>query len=141
MTGGTSGFRLALWHSAWQMIRDHPLLGVGPDNFLYAYRTRYVLPTAWEEFNLSHPHNLVMDYAARLGILGLLSGIWLQVIFWKRAWPLRRHPDPLIRALALGAMGAMADFLAHGMVDASYFVVDLAYAFFFLFTIVSWESH
>ncbi len=140
VTGGTSGFRLALWHSAWQMIRDHPLLGVGPDNFLYAYRTRYVLPTAWEEFNLSHPHNLVMDYAARLGLLGLLSGLWLQVTFWKRAWPLRRHPAPLIRALALGAMGAMADFLAHGMVDASYFVVDLAYAFFFLFAIVSRES-
>ena len=68
---GTTGFRLALWHSAWAMIGDHPILGVGPDNFLYAYRTRYVLPTAWEEFNLSHPHNIVMDFAARLVVLGL----------------------------------------------------------------------
>ena len=136
ITGGTSGFRLALWHSTLQMIRDHPLWGVGPDNFLYAYRTRYVLPTAWQEFNLSHPHDWVLDYTSRLGVPGLLSGLWLQVCFWRQAWPLRKHSEPLVRALAIGAMGAMADFLAHGLVDASYFVVDLAYAFFFLLAMV-----
>ncbi|NLE77498.1 MAG: hypothetical protein GX605_12205, partial [Chloroflexi bacterium] len=41
LQGGTGFFRLQLWRSAWNMIRDHPLLGVGPDNFLYLYRTRY----------------------------------------------------------------------------------------------------
>ncbi|MBN1486078.1 MAG: O-antigen ligase family protein, partial [Anaerolineae bacterium] len=54
-SSGSAGFRLALWRSSWSLIQDYPLLGVGPDNFLYAYRTRYVLPSAWEEFNLSHP--------------------------------------------------------------------------------------
>jgi hypothetical protein len=52
---GTTFLRLQLWRSSWAMITDHPLLGVGLDNFLYQYRTHYVLPTAWEEFNLSHP--------------------------------------------------------------------------------------
>ncbi len=127
---GSAGFRPALWRSTWAMIRDHPLLGVGPDNFLYAYRTRYVLPSAWEEFNLSHPHNVVMDFTARLGVPGLLAFLAMQYAFWRIALPLRRHPDPERRALALGMMGAMADFLAHGLVDASYFVVDLAYAYF-----------
>jgi O-antigen ligase len=138
---GTTSFRLALWHSAWAMFRDHPLLGVGPDNFLYAYRSRYVLPTAWEEFNLSHPHNVVMDFATRLGILGLIIFVWMQILFWWRALPLRhgrqvgsltsgdRRPSrsdkravvtltPAAAALALGSMGSMVDFLAHGLVDA-----------------------
>ena len=57
---GTSFVRLKLWRGAWQMALDHPLLGVGPDNFLYAYRTRYVLPSAWEELGLSHPHNIAL---------------------------------------------------------------------------------
>ncbi len=135
---GTTGFRVALWHSSLGMIRDHPWLGVGPDNFLYAYRTRYVLPTAWEEFNLAHPHNVVLDFAARLGVGGLAFLVWLQVCFWRRALPLRRQPDAVSRALILGAMGSMADFLGHGLVDASYFVIDLAFVFCFTLALVVW---
>jgi len=137
-SSGTTSFRLSLWHSAWGMVREHPLLGVGLDNFLYAYRTRYVLPTAWEEFNLAHPHNVVLDFASRLGLLGLGVFIWLQAQFWRAAWPLRQHKVPLWRALVLGVMGSMVNFLAHGMVDASYFVIDLAYAFALALAVVVW---
>ncbi|HOU13701.1 MAG TPA: O-antigen ligase family protein [Anaerolineae bacterium] len=138
LSGGTTGFRLSLWHSAWGMIRDYPLLGVGPDNFLYAYRTRYVLPTAWEEFNLAHPHNVVMDFASRLGILGLLVFVGLQASFWRKVWPLRASASPESRALALGVMASMVDFLAHGMVDAAYFVIDLAFVFFLSLALTVW---
>ncbi len=135
---GTTFFRLSLWHSAWQMFRDHPLIGVGPDNFLYAYRTQYVLPTAWEEFNLSHPHNVVLDFASRLGVIGLAAFVWLQTRLWRQLLPLCRRATPLERALAIGFAASMVNFLAHGLVDASYFVVDLAYAFFFTLAVVQW---
>ena len=79
LTSGTSFFRLNVWQSAVLMIRDHPILGVGLDNFLYQYRGRYMFPEAWAEPMLSHPHNVALDYAARLGLLGLASGVWLQV--------------------------------------------------------------
>ena len=69
--------RLQLWQSAWQMFLDHPWLGVGPDNFLYAYRSVYALPAAWEELHLSHPHNLFLDLLTRVGLLGFLAGLWL----------------------------------------------------------------
>jgi O-antigen ligase len=130
LSGGTSFFRVNVWKSAVLMIQEHPILGVGLDNFLYQYRGRYMFPAAWAEPNLSHPHNIVLDYAARLGLLGLAAGVWLQVAFWRAALPLRKLDDPLNRALAIGLMASMADFLAHGLVDASYFVVDLAYVFF-----------
>jgi O-antigen ligase len=137
LQSGTSFFRLNLWRSTLDMIRDHPWLGVGLDNFLYAYRGRYIRPAAWQEPNLSHPHNILLDYWSRLGVLGLAAGLWLQAAFWRLALPLRRlagpgrgdanSPDE--RALALGLMGSMVDFLAHGLVDNSYFLVDLAFAF------------
>lgn len=137
---GTTFLRLSLWRSAWAMFRDHPLLGVGPDNFLYAYRTRYVLPTAWEEFNLSHPHNWVLDFASRLGLLGLGAFLWLQAAFWRRAVPLARRAAPERRALVVGALASMAAALAHGLVDASYFYVDLAYVFFLTLAVVGWKE-
>ena len=35
-------------------------------------------------------------------------------------------------------MGSMVNFLAHGLVDASYFVVDLAFVFFLTLGITEW---
>ncbi len=127
---GTTFFRLKLWQGTAAMIRDHFWLGVGPDNFLYHYRSRYILPSAWQEPDLSHPHNFLLDFWARLGVLGVVAGIGLQVAFWRAALPLRRHADPDARALAVGLMGGVADMLAHGLVDHSFFLIDLAYAFF-----------
>ncbi len=129
LQSGTSFFRLNLWRSSLAMIQDHPWLGVGLDNFLYAYRGRYIRPAAWQEPNLSHPHNVVLDYGSRLGLLGLAAGLWVQAAFWRLALPLRRLAQPDERALALGLMCSMIDFLAHGLVDNSYFLVDLAFAF------------
>jgi O-antigen ligase len=128
------------------MFRDHLALGVGLDNFLYQYRSRYVLPAAWQEPDLSHPHNVLLDYASRLGLCGLVAGAWLQIAFWRLALPLRRLAGTFQsevsdrRALALGLMGSMVDFLAHGLVDASYFVIDLAFAFFLALGLVQWLS-
>ena len=72
---GTGFLRLQLWRSAAQMALDHPATGVGPDNFLYAFRNRYLLPAAWQEPNLNHPHNWLLDWWTRLGIPGLILGI------------------------------------------------------------------
>jgi O-antigen ligase len=136
--GGTTFFRLQLWRSSWTMLRDHLWLGVGPDNFLYQYRGRYILPAAWQEPDLSHPHDVFLDYGCRLGLIGLAAGLWLQVVFWRLALPLRHMLDRDRRALALGLMASMVSFLAHGLVDASYFVIDLAFAFFMTLGVVQW---
>lgn len=127
---GTTFLRLKLWQGSLNMIRDHPLLGVGLDNFLYQYRTRYVLPEAWEELDLSHPHNIILDFWTRLGILGVIAIGWLQFAFFRKALHLyRQQEDRDLRALLLGLMASMVAFLAHGLIDNSYFLVDLAFVF------------
>ncbi len=126
---GTTQRRLALWKAAVEMIRDHPLFGVGLDNFLYHY-PRYMLPEAWQEPDLSHPHNLILDWWTRLGVLGVVALIWLEAAFFKVALRLYRSlEDEGMRVLSLGLMASMVDFLAHGLVDNSYFLVDLAFIF------------
>ena len=128
---GTGFLRLQLWRSALQMGVDHPLLGVGPDNFLYAYRSGYMLPTAWQEPNLNHPHNLVLDWWTRLGIPGLLLGLaWLGLGTWSVWRWLRSGPH---RALALGVLAAIAAGLAHGLIDVSYALPDLMIVWVLLF--------
>lgn len=126
---GTTFLRLKLWQATINMIRDHPIFGVGLDNFLYQY-PKYMLPEAWQEPNLSHPHNIIMDYWTRLGIFGVVAILWLEVVFFKRGLRLYRHlDDRALQALTLGLMASMVDFLAHGLIDNSYFLVDLAFVF------------
>lgn len=127
---GTSFLRLKLWRGAWQMALDFPWLGVGPDNFLYAYRTRYVLPSAWEELNLSHPHNILLDFWTRLGLAGVAVGAWLLTAAARAGW--RRYralPDGNQRAAVLGLLAGLGAALAHGLVDNSIFLVDLSFFF------------
>jgi O-antigen ligase len=131
LSAGTGFFRLRLWQSAWAMLRDHPWLGVGLDNFLYQYRTRYILPDAWQEPNLSHPHNILLDFGTRLGVGGIFVLLWLQFAFWQVAWRLyHRQAEGEARLLTLGLMASMAAALAHGFVDNAFFLVDLAFIFF-----------
>jgi len=181
---GTTFFRLQLWRSSWLMFRDHAWLGVGLDNFLYQYRGRYIMPAAWQEPNLSHPHNALLDYGCRLGLCGVVAGLVLQIGFWRLALPLRHRNGAFVkvagrhqngapvkmtarwpvnpgrttdgppascwhdvrrrtdgrtanvrdvrdgRALALGLMASMVNFVAHGLADTAYFVIDLAFVFF-----------
>ena len=118
----TGGFRLELWLSSIEMVRDHPLLGVGLDNFAYLYQQVYVREAALAEPNLSHPHNWVLNVWLELGLLGLVAFVWLLLRAWRGARAQRGW-------LAAGALGSLADMLIHGLFDNSYFLVDLAFLF------------
>ena len=123
----TGGFRLDLWLSSLEMLRDHPLLGIGLDNFAYLYQQVYLREGAAAEPNLSHPHNWALNFWLSLGVLGLFAFCWLLVRFWREARRSLRTPGR--RWLVAGALGAMADLLVHGTIDNSYFLVDLAFVF------------
>jgi putative inorganic carbon (HCO3(-)) transporter len=134
----TGGFRIALWLSSLEMIRDHPFLGIGLDNFGYLYRHVYLREGAAAEPNLSHPHNWIMHFWLQLGVSGLVAFGWLLA----RCWQLARQV-PFVagqRWLVAGAMGCLADLLVHGLIDNSYFLVDLAYVFWLSLALVGQES-
>lgn len=126
-TAGTTLFRLSLWKSALAMIRDHPLAGIGLDNFLYYYR-QYILPEAAAEPNLSHPHNLVLDFWLRLGLGGLGVLAWFAAGLVRRGVHLiRRLRGGDLRSLTLGLLTSGVYAVAHGLVDNAYFIVELAF--------------
>src|SRR5690606_23230465 len=123
----------------------------GLDNFLYEYRGRYIFDAAWQEPNLNHPHNILLDFATRLGLFGLLAGGWM-------IWEAFRAVRAAVRGLtaqsvataaarttnnewlpvAVGFAGALAAMLTHGLVDHSFFLVDLAFVFYLVLGTAVW---
>jgi O-antigen ligase len=124
--GSTVFIRLRLWESAWQMVRDHPFLGVGLDNFLYLYRDRYVQRAVAQERFLSHPHNAILDWWTRLGLPGLVAFAALVAGNVVVGVSVIRAAGTASLALAVAALGMQVYALAHGMVDNVFFLVDLA---------------
>ncbi|MCA9959859.1 MAG: hypothetical protein KC443_12530, partial [Anaerolineales bacterium] len=89
----------------------------------------------------NHPHNILLDFATRLGLLGLLSGGWL---LWqlgstlKQAWA---TADAAWQPVVVGFSGAFIAMLAHGLVDHSFFLVDLAFIFYLMLATAVWLTH
>ena len=132
---GTGFFRVSVWKSGIAMIRDHPVFGVGLDNFLYEY-PKYIQPDAWREPNLAHPHNIVLDFWVRMGIFGVVALVWLLVEFYRHGFRKLGELRGTQRALVIGLLASMTAALAHGMIDAAYFYVDLAFVFMLTFGVV-----
>ena len=79
--------RLRMWQGGVEIIRDHPLLGVGPANI----KETYVLYRQHDapRFRVPHLHNNLVQLWAERGILALLAYFLLQALFLRqcaRAW-------------------------------------------------------
>ena len=86
--------RLRVWKAGWRMLLDHPILGVGAGQFPTAYGTSYVgvAHVAW-----MNPHNLFLQVACELGVVGLIVFIYfvIQIVKQIRHLP-RRESSPLV---------------------------------------------
>ena len=110
--------RATLWKAGWALFKNHPVLGVGPDNFRWLWGPAIGLER-WNQH--LHANNLFLEVLVTTGILGgivflllLFSILRVQVRSIRRNWegsPSREFS----RNLAL--FGATIVFLVHGIVD------------------------
>jgi putative inorganic carbon (hco3(-)) transporter len=129
--GGSGSLRVSIWSSALEMIRDRPILGYGPDQFLYAYLPRYVEPAAWQERFSAHAHNLILDFWIRLGIIGGAFAISVVIVCLVAVAGIVRRSRGS-DALSAAAVTAIAAVIVHGFVDDAYFSHELAMSGWFL---------
>ena len=113
---GVVGRKGWLWRAALLAWRDHPLLGLGPDNFRRAYNRYLGLDHPDERL---HANNLYLEILACLGLAGIAALGWMIIGFARAARAaLRLHggasPGGLIAAGAAAGLGA---YLVHGFFD------------------------
>lgn len=131
---GTEPTRFSIWRGAIAMIKEHPVFGLGPDQFLYQYSRRFVEPMGWPERYTSHPHNIILDTWLRLGVLGLsaLTSIIFGIVWWIQ----RKTPELRKDVWGIGAVAALFGGFIHSMVDNGFFLADLATMSWFLIAVL-----
>lgn len=72
----TFTYRLDYWYAAWQMFREFPILGVGPDqygNYFQEYRSLEQVQRFGPEVMANNAHSIFMQILATCGALGFIS--------------------------------------------------------------------
>src|SRR5262249_15798552 len=101
--------RVGVWEDAWRMVQQRPLLGQGPGTFCI------------DENGQPHArraaHNIVVEVAAEIGLIGLAAYGWLWFETLRRLARLRRVAARAgrIASAAVGIEGALLAYLTASM--------------------------
>ena len=71
----SEGVRVGIWVSTIAMISDHPFAGIGWGAYQYVYPL-YNYYVADTNITIYHAHNIYLNYAAEIGIVGALAFFW-----------------------------------------------------------------
>jgi putative inorganic carbon (HCO3(-)) transporter len=100
--------RLEMWRVGARMIREHPWLGVGPNNIVEVYDLYLPPGKSPEPGYHSHLHNNFIQFGAERGLPVLAAWVWMMFGLGWHFWRLRRK----LRAQCWVADAAFAGWLA-----------------------------
>jgi len=130
---GSVASRLPQIEIALNVIKSHPLIGVGVNNYaevMHQYDNTSERITSWFPMTV---HNVYLLIAAETGIAGLLFFLVFLFHFFKTGFHVLRRGDPLSKALAIGIISGVTAFLIQIMVMPPT-LTSSSFLFFWIFT-------
>jgi O-antigen ligase len=123
--------RVAMLIEGEHMVRDHPLVGVGP-NMIEAVYAEYRVPEAVERLN-PHLHNVPMQIAAERGLPAL--ALWLTFIVVLARGLYTRLRSARRKTIAAAAIAAVVGMLAAGLFEYNFGDSEFLMLFLLLVTL------
>ena len=121
-TGSLGTDRYQQWRIAWSEFVDHPVIGIGSDNFLAPYLLQ-------RDDNLHepfYPHSTPLRLLSQLGVIGtLLFVVFAGIAVWLALRRRARAPAPLGAASA-AVLAMFGYWLMHGSLDVFWETPTLA---------------
>lgn len=133
----SNNFRMNVWSAVTEMIRDRPIIGIGPGNNAFnAIYPLYMRP----RFSALSAYSIFLEVAVETGLIGFTCFLWLLLVtFNQGVQQLHR-----LRALSdrdgfllMGAISAMAGMLAHGFVDTVWYRPEVSTLWWLMVAIVA----
>jgi len=132
------GARVEDWYVGWEMLKEHPFVGIGLGNYkvkFLDYRAEFLNTESGKQFGDPIPraaqaHNEYVQFAAELGIFGIVT-IFLSLAFLlKNVFTRMSHSrDKKFQLLGIGLIAGITGFLVHSMVSFPAHLPASSYAF------------
>lgn len=144
-SGGELAIRSDIWAAAVDIYEQHPILGVGVNNFSVAYAQLPVVPANATQRRLlqgeellvpPHAQNLYLNILAEEGLIGLIAFILFAGASVRRAFVGSRSDDPLTRAVCLGIGSGMTALAVHSLLDVGFYG-EVAFPLFSLIAVAT----
>jgi len=123
--------RLEMWGAGLRMVREHPWVGVGPENIPQVY-TQYLPPGTTPIWGYhDHLHDNLLQLAAERGLPCLVAWLWFMLAL---GWNILRIRGRLSseRWVADAAFAAWLAFLAEGFFEYNFGTSPVLMVFLFL---------
>lgn len=112
LTAGLGSNRYDFYRVAVDVFADHPIAGIGADNYFEDYLVRGRSPETPR-----YPHNLALRTLSQTGLIGAALLLGACAAAFAAAAAALRGADALRLAVAGGGVMAFAYWVAHGMTD------------------------
>ena len=123
--------RLEMWRTGLRMVREHPWVGVGPDNIPLVYM-KYLPPGTTPILGYhDHLHDNVLQLAAERGLPCLIAWLWFMLAL---GWHILRIRRSLSSTpwVADAAFAAWLAFVAEGFFEFNFGTTPVLMVFLFL---------
>jgi tetratricopeptide (TPR) repeat protein len=121
-TGSFGSNRSREWRVAWLEFRDHPIAGIGSDN----YQAAFLIRRTDSDHEPRYPHSIPLRLLSQLGIVGTAIFLVYAGTAVALALGLRRRVDPVTGGIAGVCLATFGYWLLHGSVDWFWEVPALA---------------
>jgi putative inorganic carbon (HCO3(-)) transporter len=125
--------RFEMWQVAGRMIRQHPWLGVGPNNIEREYALYLPPGKSPEPGYHEHLHNNFLQLGAERGLPVLAAWVWFMAALGWHFWKLRRRVGAR-RWVADAALAAWLALLLEGCFEFNFGTSPVLMLFLFLVT-------
>lgn len=118
--------RVTLWKTGWAMLKENPGLGVGLGNYSVRYK-EYV--TKYPELYIGHDnysvHNSYLKVGAETGFTGMISFLFIYIVFLLYNIKLYIGQDLLGKVLAVGLFVGSVTYLLQNLSNNLIFIPQL----------------
>ena len=128
--------RVEIWRATWQLIKAHPVAGVGMGGYWAAIPQYH---DASGEFTPQRAHNDYLELLASGGLIGVALGAWFVYALIRGAHKRLRSPDRFRRAASFGALVGLSGVAVHSFVDFGLHITINAVVFIALVVIATVE--
>lgn len=127
--------RIAVYFNSLNMIKAHPIIGVGANTFMKNYKN-YKNSPEWGNIvtiDYIYAHNNFLQLSAELGLVGLAVFIWLLFKMFAVCNKIYRQlTDKFLSVVVISLVACLIAFLVNGLTESSLYSSRVAVLFWYL---------